>query len=184
MGTRGADITAGHQIALNFSSTTFMVPLALSSAITIRVGHALGAANASAARYSGIVGIVLCGAFMTLSATFLLVFRDAVVSLYTSDMAVQAIAISLLFIAAIFQVADGIQIGAAGALRGYKDTRTPMLINMFAYWALGFPLAFAAAIPLNAPPAWIWGGFVLGLTVAAVMLSIRYQRVSLRELAV
>jgi len=178
MGTRGADITAAHQIALNFSSTLFMVPLALSSATTIRIGHALGATNSSAARYSGIVGIAMCGVFMSMSALFLLVFRHAVVSLYTPDTSVQAIAISLLLMAAVFQVADGVQIGAAGALRGYKDTRRPMLINMFSYWVLAFPMAWAAAIPLAADPAWIWGGFVLGLTVAAVLLSIRYQRVS------
>ncbi|MDZ7644261.1 MAG: MATE family efflux transporter [Woeseiaceae bacterium] len=178
MGTRGADITAAHQIALNFSSTLFMVPLALSSAITIRIGHALGAENAQAARYGGVVGITMCGAFMAASATVLLVFRDLVVRLYTSDPSVQAIAVSLLLIAAVFQVADGIQIGAAAALRGYKDTRTPMAINVFSYWVLAFPLAYVAAITLQAPPAWVWGGFVLGLTVAAVLLSVRYNRVS------
>jgi MATE family, multidrug efflux pump len=182
MGTRGAEITAAHQIALNFASTLFMVPLALSSATTIRIGHALGGSNRSAARFAGAVGIAMCGVFMAGSATFLLVFRDAVVSLYTNDPAVQAIAISLLLMAAVFQVADGVQIGAAGALRGYKDTRRPMLINMFSYWVLAFPLAYAAAIPLQAPAAWIWAGFVLGLTVAAVLLTFRYNRVSLREL--
>lgn len=182
MGTRGADITAAHQIALNFSSTLFMVPLALSSAITIRTGHALGAANAQAARFAGIIGISMCGVFMLASATFLLVFRNAVVTLYTTDVSVQAIAISLLLMAAIFQVADGIQIGAAGALRGYKDTRVPMVINMFSYWVLAFPLAYAAAIPLQMAPMYIWAGFVLGLTVAAVLLSVRYHRVSARSL--
>lgn len=182
MGTRGADITAAHQIALNFSSTLFMVPLALSSAITIRIGHALGAANAHAARFAGITGIAMCGVFMFASATVLLVFRDAVVVLYTTDVSVQAIAISLLLMAAIFQVADGIQIGAAGALRGYKDTRVPMVINMFSYWVLAFPLAYAAAIPLKLEPMYVWAGFVLGLTVAALLLSVRYQRVSARAL--
>lgn len=178
MGTRGAEITAAHQIALNFASTLFMVPLALSSAITIRVGHAIGGSNMAAARFAGLVGIVMCGAFMAFSATFLMVFRDAVVGLYTNDPSVQAIAISLLLMAAAFQIADGLQIGAAGALRGYKDTRTPMLINMFSYWVLAFPLAYVAAIPLQAPPSWIWAGFVLGLTIAAVLLSVRFSRVS------
>ncbi len=178
MGTRGPEITAAHQIALNFASTMFMVPLALSSATTIRIGHAIGAGNDTAARFVGVVGIGICGAFMALSATALLVLRDAVVNLYTNDPAVQAIAVSLLLMAAVFQIADGVQIGAAGALRGYKDTRTPMLINMFAYWVLAFPLAWTAAIPLAAPPSWVWGGFVLGLTVAALLLSLRFQRVS------
>lgn len=178
MGTRGAEITAAHQIALNFASTMFMVPLALSSATTIRIGHALGAAKTHAARFSGIAGIVMAGVFMAASATFLLVFRDAVVNLYTNDPAVQEIAISLLLMAAIFQVADGVQIGAAGALRGYKDTRAPMAINMVAYWLLAFPVAYLSAVVWVSPASYIWGGFVLGLTVAAVLLSVRYNRVS------
>lgn len=178
VGTLSAEITAAHQIAINFSTTTFMVPLALSAATTIRIGHALGAGNPPAARFSGAIGIATCAAFMTCSAMFLLFFRDAVVSLYTNDPAVQKIAISLLLMAAIFQIADGTQIGAAGALRGYKDTRIPMVINTFAYWALAFPLAFLAAITFRAPPAYIWAGFVVGLSVAAVLLTFRFRSVS------
>jgi MATE family multidrug resistance protein len=183
IGTLGAEITAAHQIAINFASTMFMVPLALSAATTIRIGHALGAGNPAAARFSGITGIAVCGGFMACSAIFLLLFRDPVVSLYTSDPAVRTIAISLLFMAAIFQIADGVQIGAAGALRGYKDTRVPMAINTFAYWVLAFPLAYMAAITFRAPPSYIWAGFVLGLSVAALLLTVRYRSVSRRELA-
>ena len=182
IGTLGAEITAAHQIAINFASTMFMVPLALSAATTIRIGHALGAGDPAGAQFSGITGITVCAAFMACSAAFLLLFRDAVVSLYTNDPAVRTIAISLLFMAAIFQIADGIQIGAAGALRGYKDTRMPMVINTFAYWVLAFPLAYMAAITFHAPPSYIWAGFVLGLSVAALLLTIRYRRVSRREL--
>jgi multidrug resistance protein, MATE family len=178
VGTLGAEITAAHQIAINFASTMFMVPLALSAATTVRIGHALGAGNAAAARFSGTAGISLCAAFMTCSAAFMLLFRDAVVRLYTNDPAVTEIAIGLLLMAAIFQIADGIQIGAAGALRGYKDTRIPMVINTFAYWVLAFPLAYVAALVWRAPPSWIWAGFVLGLSVAAVLLTIRYRIVS------
>ncbi len=178
MGTRGTEITAAHQIAINFAATMFMVPLALSSAITIRVGHALGAGNGFEARYAGGFGILLCGAFMTCSALFLLVFRDAVVSVYTDDPVVQGIAISLLLMAAVFQVADGVQIGAAGALRGFKDTRVPMIINTFAYWVLAFPLAYLAAVTYRLPPNFIWGGFVIGLSVAAVLLTWRYVKLS------
>ncbi len=182
MGTRGADITAAHQIAINFAATMFMIPLALSSAATIRVGHALGASNPVAARISGMTGISMCGFFMACTAFFLLVFRNAVVSLYTNDPAVQAIAISLLLMAAIFQIGDGVQIGAAGALRGYKDTRVPMVINIFSYWMLAFPLAYLAAITYRLPPQYTWAGFVLGLSVAAVLLTIRYLRVSRQHL--
>ncbi|MDH3746821.1 MAG: MATE family efflux transporter [Gammaproteobacteria bacterium] len=178
MGTRGAEITAAHQIAINFAATMFMVPLALSSAITIRVGHELGAGNHRRARYTGGFGIFVCGIFMSCSALFLLVFRDAVVTLYTDDPIVKGIAISLLLMAAIFQIGDGIQIGAAGALRGYKDTRMPMLINTFAYWVLAFPLAYLAAITYTMPPNYIWGGFVIGLSVAAILLTWRYAMLS------
>jgi MATE family multidrug resistance protein len=178
MGTLGPEITAAHQIAINFASTLFMVPLALNSAITVRVGHALGKGDLEYARFAGGFGIFLCALFMACSATFLLLFRDAVVSIYTQDAAVKGIAISLLLMAAIFQVADGIQIGAAGALRGYKDTRIPMAINIFAYWIIAFPLAYLAAVTYKLPPDYIWGGFVAGLSVAAVMLTWRYSRIS------
>ena len=178
VGTRGPEVTAAHQIALNFASTMFMVPLALSSATTVRVGQALGAAHPEAARFVGFTGIMLSGLFMTVSALFLLVFRDAVVSLYTSDTSVQAIAVSMLLMAAVFQVADGVQIGAAGALRGFKDTRMPMVINTFSFWVLAFPLSYLAAVTFQAPPSYIWGGFVIGLTTAAILLTLRYDRVS------
>jgi MATE family multidrug resistance protein len=181
VGTRGANITAAHQIALNFATTMFMIPLAFSSAITVRIGHALGAGDPAGARISGLTGISMCMLFMSGSAAFLLMFRDAIVDLYTNDTSVQAIAISLLLMAAVFQIADGAQIGAAGALRGYKDTKMPMVINMFAYWALGFPLAYMAAITFRAPPSYIWAGFVLGLSVAAIMLTIRFFKISKKE---
>ncbi len=178
VGTLGAAITAAHQIAINFASTFFMVPLALSSATTIYVGQLIGAGELERARFAGVVGIGLCGAFMTFAAIILLVFRDGVVGLYTDDMAVRTIALSLLLIVAVFQVADGIQIGAAGALRAYKDTRFPMVINIFSYWIVAFPLAYSAALIWKSPPATIWLAFVAGLTLAAVLLSWRYYRIS------
>ena len=141
-------------------------------------------ANASY-RYTagGFTGILMCIVFMSFSAAFLLLFRGLVVGMYTSDPSVTEIAISLLLMAAVFQVADGVQIGAAGALRGYRDTRMPMVINTFSYWVLGFPLAYLAAITYQAPPAYIWAGFVLGLTVAAVLLTARFNALSKRMLS-
>jgi len=180
MGTRGTEITAAHQIAINFSSTTFMVPLALSGATTVLVGQLLGAGKAREARLTGWVGVLLCAGFMTFSAAFLLTFRDSVVALYTDDPAVTGIAVSLLLMAAIFQIADGVQIGSAAALRGYKDTSVPMGVNLFAFWVLAFPLAYLAAITYQAPPNYIWAGFVVGLGVAAVLLTWRFHRLSAR----
>lgn len=182
-GTISAEVAAAHQISINFASTMFMIPLALSSALTVRVGHALGARDYAAARLRGWLGIVACGSFMSVAALFLLLFRDSVVDLYTNDTSVRDIAVGMLLMAAIFQVADGVQIGAAGALRGYKDTRLPMVINTFAYWVLAFPLAYLAAVTYRAPPQYIWGGFVIGLTVAATMLTFRFRTISRKALA-
>jgi len=178
MGTRGAAIAAAHQVAINFAMTMFMIPLALSSSITVRVGHALGSGNPHAARFSGAFGIMVCAIFMSCSATFMLLFRDVVVTIYTDDPSVTSIAINLLLAAAIFQIADGVQIGAAGALRGYKDTRFPMAINTFAYWVLAFPLAYMAAVTYKVAPVYTWGAFIVGLSTAAFLLSWRYARLS------
>lgn len=181
IGTLGVTVAAAHQIALNFASTMFMIPLALSAAITVRVGHELGAGNVQAARFAGWVGIVFCGMFMSIAATLMLLFRHSVVRLYTTDADVQAIAISLLFMAAMFQVSDGIQIGSAGALRGYRDTRGPMVINTFAYWVLGFPCAYLAAKVFMLEPRYIWAALVLALTVSAVMLTLRFRALAARK---
>ena len=181
-GTIGAQVAAAHQIAINFAATMFMIPLGISSATTVRVGHELGAGNLRAAGFRGWTGIATCGVFMLCSAVFLLAFRDLVVGLYTNDTSVREIAISLLLMAAFFQVADGVQIGAAAALRGYKDTRLPMVINTFAYWVLAFPMAYLAAVTYRLPPRYIWGGFVIGLSVAAVLLSLRFRQVVRRAL--
>jgi len=180
VGTRGTAITGAHQIALNFSATMFMIPLALSSATSVRVGQLLGSGNTAEARLAGLSGIFCCGIFMMISALILMVFREGIVGIYTKDLSIQGIAVSLLLIAAIFQVVDGIQIGAAGALRGYKDTKIPMLINIFSYWALAFPLSYMAAITYRLPPNYIWGGFVIGLTIAAILLTTRFIFVSNR----
>jgi MATE family multidrug resistance protein len=158
----------------------FMIPLAISSATSVRVGQLLGSGNTAKARLAGLSGIFCCGIFMMISALILMVFREGIVGIYTKDLSIQGIAVSLLLIAAIFQVVDGIQIGAAGALRGYKDTRIPMLINIFSYWALAFPLSYMAAITYRLPPNYIWIGFVIGLTIAAILLTTRFIFVSNR----
>jgi MATE family multidrug resistance protein len=178
VGTRGAEITAAHQIALSYASAMFMIPLALSSATTVQVGHMLGAGNPVQARIAGFAGIGMCAAFMAVSATVLLVFREVIVTLYTDDPVVTGIAMSLMLVAAIFQVADGIQIGAAASLRAYKDTAFPMVINIFAYWVVAFPLGYMAAITYRLPANQIWAAFIAGLGIAAVLLTWRYNRLS------
>ena len=178
VGTRGVDITAAHQIALSYASTMFMIPLALASATTVRVGHMLGAGQPGLARMAGFTGIFMSAAFMGISALMLLVFRDEIITIYTDDPVVTGIALSLLLVAAIFQVADGIQISAAAALRAYKDTRWPMAINLFAFWLVALPLAYLAAIHYQLPAHQIWVAFIAGLVLAAVLLTWRFHRLS------
>ena len=122
MGAMGATIASGHQIALNYASFMFMVPLAISSATTIHVGHTLGRGDAAGARAAGALGIVICAMVMFVSAIAILLFNDQIAALYTKDASVRELAATLLLMAALFQLSDGVQVGAAGALRGFKDT--------------------------------------------------------------
>lgn len=178
MGTLGANVAAAHQIAINFASTTFMIPMAISAATTVRVGFWLGRNEPGTARRAGVIGIAVCTLVMMASAAFLLLASDLVVTLYTRDPEVIDIAISLLLMAAIFQIADGIQVGAVGALRGYRDTRLPMIITTFSYWIVAFPLALMAAVVWRLDPYWVWGGFVAGLVLAAMLLGGRFRMLS------
>ncbi|MDE2071012.1 MAG: MATE family efflux transporter [Gammaproteobacteria bacterium] len=178
MGTLGTDIVAAHQIALNYASFVFMVPMSIALAISVRVGQALGRGDTHGARLAGFAGIGLCLCFEVLSALSMLLLPHYIVEIYTHDANVARIAVSLLYIGAIFQLSDGLQTSAAGALRGYKDTRVPMLITIVAYWLVGFPLAWAFGIPLHLGPQMIWAGFIAGLSVAAMLLLARYLRLS------
>ncbi|MBT8107893.1 MAG: MATE family efflux transporter [Gammaproteobacteria bacterium] len=178
VGTRGVDITAAHQIALSYASTMFMIPLALASATTVQVGHMLGAGRKADARIAGLAGIAMCAAFMAISSLVLLLFPDQIIRFYTDDPVVTGIALSLLLVAAIFQIADGVQIAAAAALRAYKDTRVPMVINLFSFWVLGFPLAFLATVTYKLPANHIWVAFIAGLGTAAILLTWRFRRLS------
>ncbi|MEO0574849.1 MAG: MATE family efflux transporter [Pseudomonadota bacterium] len=174
MGRLSAVAAAAHQIAMNYATFMFMIPLALNSATTVLVSQAVGRGELDLARRRGIRGIVTCALFMAASATVLLLFRDQIVGLYTKDTAVQMVALSLLFMAAIFQISDGLQVGASGALRGLHDTRVPMYMTTVAYWIIGFPLAWLAATRENVSPAMIWAGLVVGLTLAAFALVGRF----------
>jgi MATE family multidrug resistance protein len=183
MGTLGTDIVAAHQIALNYASFVFMVPMSISLAISVRVGHALGRGDPVEARLAGFTGIGLCLCFEVLSALSMALFPHQIVGVYTRDAAVAGIAVNLLYMGAVMQLSDGLQVSAMGALRGYKDTRLPMVITVVAYWLVGFPLAWAFGIPMHLSPPIIWAGFLAGLTVAALLLIVRFMRLSRRALA-
>ena len=180
MGRLGATQVAAHQIAINYAATMFMVPLAIHSAITIRVGHSVGAGRPDLGRRQGLTGIAVCGLFMTASALMLLLLRDHITALYTRDEDVRAVAYSLLTMAMIFQISDGLQVGAAGALRGFKDTRVPMLLNVMAYWLIAFPLAWYLGVHRDGGPQAVWVALVVGLTIAAGLLNARFLSISRR----
>jgi MATE family multidrug resistance protein len=183
MSTLGTEIVAAHQIAINYASLMFMIPLSLHSATTIHVGHLAGRGDAAAARLAGWAGIAMCGIIMTLSSLVILAARHGIAVAYTSDPGVRALAAGLLLFVAIFQIPDGLQVGAAGALRGFKDAKVPMALNFAAYWMIGFPAAWWFGIHLGAGPAGIWTGLIAGLFTCAVLLTWRYESSSRRAVA-
>lgn len=178
IGTLGAIITSANQIALNVITVTFMIPLAISAATTVKVGQSLGEADRVKARDYALTGVFICGSFMLISSCILLLLRGSIIDIYTGNIEIKDLAMSLLLVAAVFQIVDGIQIGAAGALRGYKDTKIPMIVNLFSYWVLAFPLSYLLGIVYRLPPSYIWLGFVLGLSVAAILLTSRLSKIS------
>lgn len=178
VGTLGALPVAAHQVAMNWSGLMFMVPLGLAGAITVRVGNAIGRGDPLAARRAGLVGIGLAGGFGLTSGAFMLAFPQQIAGIYTNDPAVLALAASLLLFAAIFQFTDCLQAAAAGALRGMKDTRIPMLYSVLAYWMIGISLGWYLTFRQEWGASGMWVGIIAGLSVAAVLLGVRYWRLS------
>jgi multidrug resistance protein, MATE family len=181
IGTLGALPVAAHQVAMNYAGLMFMVPLGLAGAITIRVGNAIGRGDPPAARRAGLVGMGIALAFGLVSAAFMFLFPRLIVAMYTSEPDVAALAVHLLFFAAIFQLADCLQASAAGALRGLKDTRIPMIYSVIAYWAIGLTLGWYLTFRLDWGPAGMWIGIIVGLSLAAVLLGRRFWRIAGRR---
>jgi MATE family multidrug resistance protein len=172
---------AGHEVALQCASTTFMVPFAISSATSVRVGHAIGRmrigrampADVAAAGYSGIG----CGAaVMLVSAAFFLAIPAPIARLFTPDAGVIAAAVPLLLISAGFQFFDGVQINATGALRGAGNTTAPLLTQLFCYWAIGMPLGIWLGFHRHLGAAGLWWGLLIALTGAAFLLLYFWRR--------
>jgi MATE family multidrug resistance protein len=119
---------------------------------------------------------------MTLTAILLFLAPDLIISIYTRDPEVATVAVSLLFMAAVFQISDGLQVGGFGALRGLKDTRIPMVVNFFSYWLIGFPVGYYLGIIKNIGPEGLWIGLISGLTVAAVLHNYRFNKLTKQNL--
>jgi len=186
IGKLGTTIVAGHQIALNFSSITFMVPLSLSMGLTVRTSQAIGAGNPEKAAFIGYSGILTALFGACISATAILIFSEQIASFYTVNPAVRALAVELLFFAALFQFFDAIQIASIGALRGYKDTRIPMIMILVACWVIALPfgylLGLTDVITESMGPHGLWIGLLTAMLVAAPQLAVRFRIVSRREI--
>jgi MATE family multidrug resistance protein len=183
MGLFGAAALGAHQIAINFASVTWMVPLGIAQAATVRVAAERGAGAPSAARRAAFVALGLGALFMAGAAVLLWTEPARIVGLYISiddpaNRALVTLALRFLAFAAAFQIVDGIQVVAAGALRGYEDTMVPMLFAGLGYWGIGFAGGWALAFPLGLGPVGLWWGFVLGLTVVASLMTLRLYRQS------
>lgn len=176
VGTLGTVAMAGHQVALNFAALTYMVPLGVAMAVTVRVGRAVGARDPHAARFRIRVGIGLAMACQAVAAAVMILFPEAVAAVYSPDPAVIAVAVQLLWYAAIFQISDGLQVSSLGALRGLKDTRIPMFLSIFAYWCVGLPAGWYLGFRADLGAKGVWIGLITGLTAAAILLSIRLKR--------
>lgn len=183
VGWVGTDALAAHQIALNAASITFMIPLGVAMATTVRVGQAAGAGDAVGAERAGWAGVAIGTAAMALPALLFWLRPDWVVWVYTgsagggeagADVARQAAA--LLGVAAVFQLFDGIQVTAGGALRGLKETRVPMVVGALAYWGVGMTAAWSLGIVGGWGGRGVWWGLTLGLAAAAVGLTVWFKR--------
>ncbi len=172
---------ATHQIALNYAALTYMVPLGISAAAAVGVGHAIGAGDRARARRAGWLAMGLGTAFMLSAAVVFLAAPGPLIALYTRDPQVMAVGPSLLWLAAAFQIFDGIQTVSTGALRGLGETRIPMLANLVGYWVLGLPLGLSLCFFLKWGIYGLWIGLTLALVVISVTLLRRWDRDSSRQ---
>jgi multidrug resistance protein, MATE family len=174
---------AAHQIALNIAGFTFMVPLGVASAGAVRVGHAVGRGDAAGAARSGWTALLFGTLFMACASAVFLLIPGALIGAFTSDASVLRIGTSLLFVAAVFQLFDGLQGVATGVLRGLGDTRTPMLWNLGAHWIIGLPLGYGLCFVAGLGVIGLWWGLSSGLIICGAALVIVWSR-RIHQLAV
>jgi len=163
-------ILAAHQIVLNIASVTFMVPLGVGSAGAVRVGYAVGRLDGPGARHAGWAALVLGGGFMSCAGILLILVPRQILSLFTVDPTVIQLGASLLLVAALFQLFDGLQAVATGVLRGLGDTRTPMFWNLAGHWVVGLPVGYVLCFEFGWSVLGLWVGLSVGLTLVGTVL--------------
>lgn len=166
-------IISAHQIALNFTSLLYMIPLSISMGATILVGQEVGARRMRDAKHYSFLGVGLAIAFSFISITILLLFREQIASLYTTDIEIIQLSVHFFIFAALFQFSDAIQAPVQGALRGYKDVNMTFIMAIVSYWVLGLPIGYAMATYTDLGPYGYWIGLIAGLTVGAITLTVR-----------
>jgi len=175
MGVLGTLEAGAHNIAIGISGACYMLPLGLSFALTARVGRVYGRGAYESLRLRVMSGVVITLLLAATTVALLVLFRYQLTGLYSSDLELRLFASQLVALAAVFQLSDGAQVALLGMLRGMNDTRVPMLINAFSYWAVAFAAGYYAAHHLGWGAFGLWGGLILGLTVAAVLLTWRLK---------
>jgi len=183
MGWLGTVAMAGHQVAMNLSSLTFMVPLGISQASAVLVGQGVGREDPGGARRAAGAGLFLGACFMAFTALAFLFFPGPLARVYSGDLEVLALAVALIPLAGIFQVFDGLQVVASGVLRGVGDTRAPMVLNLLGFWCIGMPVGIWLAFKAHLGPAGLWWGLVLGLAAVSVLLLFRVRSRLARDLS-
>jgi MATE family multidrug resistance protein len=181
LGQFGPTVVSAHQIALNLASLTFMVPLGLSIAVSVRVAQFVGARELDRARRTGQTGAILCGGIMLLATLAFWLVPQLFVGCYTSDDEVLKLGCQLLVLAALFQFFDGLQVAATGALRGLKQTRSTMIINTIAYWGLGLPLGAWLGLHLKWGAPGFWLAFSVAIGFAAALLNWQFHHYFTRQ---
>lgn len=175
----GAEVVASHQIALNFSGLIFMVPLSLAMATTIKVGYAIGHNDSQQAKDFTVHAISLGLLLAVFTAIITVLFRVPIVSIYTSELPVIKLAANIMLLATLYQFSDTVQVVSAGALRGYKDTKSILYITFVSYWLVGLTVGLILGITdwvvPRMGPYGFWIGFITGLTTAAVLLAWRLK---------
>jgi multidrug resistance protein, MATE family len=175
-GRVSAAALAAHQIALNMAAFTFMVPFGVSSAAAVRVGHAIGRRDPEGARSAGWAAVTIGVGFMAIAAVVFLLVPRALIRAFTTELDVIDIGATLLFVAAIFQLFDGLQAVTTGALRGLADTRTPMLWNLAGHWLLGLPLGYTLCFVTGLGVVGLWWGLSAGLMTCGISLLVVWTR--------
>ena len=173
MGWMGTASLAGHEIALNLAAMTFMVPLGISGAAAAVIGRAIGRSDMPAARRDAIAAIACGGGVMCISGVVFIVAPQWLATRYTTEAATVAVAVSLIPLAGMFQVFDGLQAVTSGVLRGTGDTRVPAMLHLVAFWGIGIPLGMYLGFRTPLRERGLWMGLVAGLAAAAVLQSLR-----------